>query len=248
MDVFYPPGTAAGDWLEIYARAFDTVEVDSTFYGPPPRGRYRAWAARTPDGFVFTLKMPGGVTHEGRLRDPRPALRFCDDARGLGTKLGAILIQLPPDFGPANFRATAEFLGALPGDLPFAIEFRDRRWLGPETMTLLAETGTALALSMGPWLDEAAARSVAADVPGTALYLRWMGAPGGAGPSMVRARDREIEAWARRIRGLDVDRVFAFFSNDYQGHSPASARRLQRLLGQDPVPPERLSPQRELFG
>ncbi len=45
-----------------------------------------------------------------------------------------------------------------------------------------------------------------------------------------------------------MDRVYAFFNNDYQGHSPASARRLQQLLGQDPVPPRELSPQRELFG
>ncbi|MDX1673807.1 MAG: DUF72 domain-containing protein [Longimicrobiales bacterium] len=247
---FYPPGTAPADRLELYARAFDTVEVDSTFYGAPPRERYRSWDERTPTGFVFTLKMPGEVTHEARLEDPRPALRFCRDVRALGDKLGMVLIQLPPDFGPARFDVTASFLHALPGDLPFAIEFRDRKWLGPQTLALLGDTGTTLALSMGPWLDEATARSLAGRVPGRTLYLRWMGSPRHRRDlaARVRDRDRQVDAWARRIQELDLDRVYAFYNNDYQGHSPASARRLQALLGLDPVSPDELSPQRELFG
>lgn len=247
---FYPPGSASADWLEIYARAFDTVEVDSTFYGPPPRDRYTSWHDRTPGGFIFTLKMPGEVTHEARLHDPRPALRFCEDVRALEEKLGTVLIQLPPDFGPAHFDTTARFLHSLPDDLPFAIEFRDRGWLGAETLTLLEETGTTLALSMGPWLDERTARSLAGAAPGRRLYLRWMGSPRHRRDlaSLVASRDREIEAWAGRIRELDVDTVFAFFNNDYQGHGPASARRLQSLLGREPVLPRELSPQRELFG
>ena len=226
------------------------MEVDSTFYGAPPPDRYVAWRERTPDGFVFTLKMPGEVTHEGRLQDPRPALRFCDEARSLGEKLGAILVQLPPDFGPAQRDVTARFLHSIPPDLPVAIEFRDRGWLGEETFELLAETQTALALSMGPWLDESTARSLAGAVPGSLLYLRWMGSPRHRRDlaALVTERDREVEAWARRIQELDVERVFAFFNNDYQGHSPASARRLQELLGHEPVPPRALSPQRELFG
>ena len=226
------------------------MEVDSTFYGAPPPDRYDAWRERTPDGFLFTLKMPGEVTHEGRLQDPRPALRFCDDARSLGEKLGAILVQLPPDFGPAHRDVTARFLHSLPADAPVAIEFRDRGWLETDTFELLAGTGTALALSMGPWLDERTARVLAGEAPGSMLYLRWMGSPRHRREvaALVTERDREVEAWARRIHELDADRVFAFFNNDYQGHSPASARRLQELLGHDPVPPRELSPQRELFG
>lgn len=247
---FYPPGSRSGDWLQLYARAFDVVEVDSTFYGPPPRDRYASWRDRTPDGFLFTLKMPGAVTHEARLQDPRPALRFCRDARGLGEKLGVILVQLPPDFGPAGFDVAARFLQHLPDDLQFAIEFRDRAWLGPETMAMVRERGVALALSTGPWLDEPAARSLADDAPGRLLYLRWLGSPRhrGDATSLLVERDREVQEWARRIRALDKDRVLAFFNNDYQGHGPASARRLQSLLGQTPVSPDELSPQRELFG
>lgn len=259
---FYPSGTRSADRLALYARAFDAVEVDSTFYALPPPERYVSWRDRTPEGFVFTLKMPGEVTHELALEDPRLALRFCDDARRLGPKLGPILIQLPPRHGPAAFDATAAFLRALPDDLRFAIEFRDRAWLVPETLRLLREVRVALTLSVGPWLDDAAARSLAAelagekagktaDLPRSLLYLRWLGAPAGRGRTLEDVaveRGGEIDEWGELIPRLGVDEVYAFFNNDYQGHSPASARRLQALLGQTPVPPAELSPQKELFG
>lgn len=247
---FYPQGVRSEDWLRVYARAFDVVEVDSSFYGAPPPDRFVAWRDRTPDGFTFTLKMPGEVTHEARLRDHRPALRFCEDARLLGPKLGPILIQLPPDFGPGHTDTVATFLSHLPTDLRFAIEFRDRGWFEPGTFRMVAGTGTALAVSVGPWLAEADARAVAAEVPGRMLYLRWLGTPRRRPDlrDLAAERDGEIAAWAERIRSLDVDVVYAFFNNDYQGHSPASARRLQSLLGQDAVAPAELSPQTELFG
>ena len=247
---FYPPGVKASDRLEVYARAFDTVEVDSTFYALPPLERFVSWRDRTPDGFMMAMKLPGEVTHEARLRDPRPASRFCDAARRLGPRLGPILIQLPPDFSPRDFDVVSAFLQELPDDLRFAVEFRDSRWLTPRTFRLLEDRGIALALSMGPWLDEAAAREAAERAPGRLLYLRWMGTPAaGRDPgALVEARDRETRSWAGHIPRLDKDEVFAFYSNDYQGHSPASARRLQAFLGQQPVAPRDLSPQRDLFG
>jgi uncharacterized protein YecE (DUF72 family) len=247
---FYPPGTRASDWLALYARAFDAVEVDSTYYALPPPERFDAWREQTPDDFLFTLKMPGEVTHELRLEDPRLAFRFCDDARRLGPKLGVVLIQLPPSFGPARFDAMAAFLRAMPDDVRFAIEFRDRAWFTAETLDVLRETGTMLAVSAGPWLDQETGRAVAGRAPGRALYLRWMGAPRHQrrhGPALVEERDGELAAWADRIRALPLDEVYAFFNNDYQGHSPMSARRLQALVGQAPVSPDALSPQRELF-
>lgn len=228
------------------------VEVDSTFYGPPPRERFDSWRERTPEGFLFTLKMPGEVTHELALSDPRPALRFCDDVRSLGARLGPILIQLPPAHGPARFDATADFLRALPTDLRFAIEFRDAAWLVAETRSMLRETGVALALSVGSWLGEEDARAelerMVADRT-ELVYLRWLGAParGRDAATVAAARRDEIRKWGALIGGMTTGEVFAFFNNDYQGHSPASARSLQADLGQTPVPPTELSPQQDLF-
>src|ERR687893_2375205 len=88
--VFYPGGTRAEHMLDTYARAFDTVEVDSTFYAAPADSTYDTWARRTPEGFTFALKLPQAVTHEAALRGEgaRRALEeFCRGARRLGPKL-----------------------------------------------------------------------------------------------------------------------------------------------------------------
>src|SRR5687768_2643010 len=114
--VFYPRGTRAEHMLDVYARAFDTVEVDSTFYAAPSDTTYQTWAARTPGGFTFALKLPREITHEqalGGARAARALEEFCRGARLLGPKLAAVLVQLPP-----QFEATRESLRALSEFLP----------------------------------------------------------------------------------------------------------------------------------
>jgi hypothetical protein len=79
---FYPTGTRSADYLTTYARAFDTVEVDSTFYATPPAKTVKGWGERVPDGFRFALKLPQEITHENRLRNSADQLAlFADRAR-----------------------------------------------------------------------------------------------------------------------------------------------------------------------
>ena len=100
---FYPSGTRVGDFLSMYARAFRTVEVDSTFYAIPPAKTVRGWAERTPADFQFALKLPQEITHERRLRGAADLVAtFYDRARELEGRLGPILVQLGPDFGPSS--------------------------------------------------------------------------------------------------------------------------------------------------
>src|SRR5690349_5759313 len=82
---FYPAGTRPSDYLPVYARAFDTVEVDSTFYAVPAETTFAQWAKRTPPGFVFSLKLPQQVTHVERLRDTAGVVQlFFERAAVLG--------------------------------------------------------------------------------------------------------------------------------------------------------------------
>jgi len=64
---FYPAGTRAEDYLRLYARAFATVEVDSTFYAVPPEKVVHSWATKVPDGFRFALKLQSAGGAAGRL-------------------------------------------------------------------------------------------------------------------------------------------------------------------------------------
>jgi uncharacterized protein YecE (DUF72 family) len=198
---FYPEGARPADYLPLYARAFGTVEVDSTFYGIPAVRTVRGWAERTPDGFVFALKMPAEVTLERGLageaaRDA--ALRFLDVARELREAHGA------------------------------ALALSDGRWIPRETMTSLAARATA------PF-----------------HYVRWMG-PDRAITTFSRVlhdRAAELGAWAEALRGAAARgvEVYGYANNHFAGHSPATAREVQRLLGVPPVDPRRIGDQTSLF-
>jgi len=236
--VFYAPGVKSGDRLEQYSRVFDTVEIDSTFYAMPPAARFRSWYERTPRGFVFTVKLPRDITHDARLMGADHILaEFCDRAAALDEKLGPLLIQLPPDMSPRERTSVERFVGILPADFQFAIEFRDARWFDERTLELLRTHDVALAVSVGPWLSSPDAMRIAARAPGSFQYLRWMGAPRRQELTtpLLREREQEVEEWARTILDAVGDRptVYAYFNNDYQGHSPESARRLQKALGID---------------
>lgn len=255
-DVFYPLGTRPADSLEVYARAFDTVEVDSTFYAIPAAGVVRGWAERTPDAFTFALKLPGEITHERRLRDCQEVLaEFCDRARELGTKLGPLLVQMGPDFGPAEMPSLRHFLPLLPEDLRWALELRQHRWTEsptlPELLALLGEHAVALALADGPWTPRERLLRLAAEPTAPFHYVRWMG-PDRALEDHSRVqtdREPEMRAWAEILRPLPSRgvEVWGYTSNYWEGHAPASARTLQRLFGQRPTDPADIAEQTSLF-
>jgi uncharacterized protein YecE (DUF72 family) len=249
---FYPARTRPADYLTIYARAFDTVEVDSTFYAIPAAKTVRGWAQRTPDDFVFSLKLPQEITHERRLRDADDlAAEFFDRARELGPKLGPILIQLGPDFAPSELPAVAQFLPKLPRDIRFAIEFRQRGWIHDGMLALLAEHNVALTLSDGRWIQRKQMLQLATRPTSDFTYIRLMGIDQSiVDYSRIQMdRTRDLEAWTEVLwpyaeQGREA---FVYVNNHFAGHSPQSARELQHLLGQAAVAPETLGEQMTLF-
>jgi len=256
---FYPRGTRAADLLDVYVKAFDTVEVDSSFYAIPSEASVKSWAGRAPEGFVYSLKLPRQITHEERLRDCGEVLeQFCQRARVLGEKLGPVLIQLPPDFSPRSWAAFEKFIPLLPGDIRFAVEFRDRAWVTEpvvgRVLPLLDGHKVALALVDSQWIarelsfrliDRLQDRS-----PAPFAYVRWMGLRELTEFSRVQInRDRELNEWAKAFAALRrrVETIYGYFNNYYQGHSPASANQFKRLVGQPVVEPEALVAQPSLF-
>ena len=249
---FYPDGTRAADFLSVYSRAFDTVEVDSTFYAVPAAKTVRGWAERTPPGFTFALKLPQEITHENRLRESKDlAQLFFDRARELGDRLGPILIQLGPDFSPSELPALASFLPILPRDLNIAIEFRQRGWIHDGIIALLAEHNVALALTDARWIPRKTMQSLAARPTSDFAYVRWMGPNRDiVDYSRIQVdRTRELESWSNVLDALQqrVKTVYGYVNNHFAGHSPSSVRELQRLLGQRPVEPDQLGEQMTLF-
>ena len=249
---FFPPGTKPADFLATYARAWKTVEVDSTFYATPAAKVVKSWALRTPADFQFSLKLPQLITHERRLRHAfDEAERFYDVARLLGPKLGLILIQMGPDFAPIEQSAIDEFIPRLPRDLRFAIEFRQRGWIRPDVLDLLRGHSVALTLSDGRWIPREQLLDLANNPTANHAYLRWMGPNRDITDySHIQVnRSAELDAWVPAIRALmqRIHSVYGYVNNHFAGHSPQSARELQRALRLTPVDPETLGEQMSLF-
>lgn len=249
---FYPEGTPSSRYLGVYARAFSAVEVDSSFYAVPPASHFLGWYDRTPETFRFALKLPGELTHERRLRGGDEVLKlFCQRAELLEEKLGVILVQLPPDFTPEARPALEAFLKRLPAGFRFAVEFRHPGWLRADVRALLRAWGVAQALSDGPWIAREQAMSVAQEPTADLAYVRWLGdrSPITRYTHSQIDRSAELDGWARVLKELSgqVREVYGFFNNHYEGHSPASARRLLQRLGQPVVEPGELDPQLSLF-
>ena len=252
VGAFYPLGTRPADFLTVYSRAFATVEVDSTFYAIPAARTVRGWADRTPPEFSFALKLPQEITHENRLRDSADiAALFFDRARELGPKLGPILMQLGPDFGPAELPALANFLPMIPRDVRVAVEFRQRGWIHDGIIALLAEHNVGVAFVDARWIPRKVMMSLAERPTSDVAYIRWMGPNRDLiDYSRVQVdRTRELESWAAVIVALAkrVKAIYGYVNNHFAGHSPASARELQRLLRQRPVEPDQLGEQMSLF-
>jgi uncharacterized protein YecE (DUF72 family) len=135
----YPKGMRSAHYLAFYAEHFHTVEVDSTFYGCPSARTVNNWGARTPEGFIFSVKVPQVITHEKVLADCDADLKeFLVTMSILGPKLGPIVFQFP-FFNRSIFRDRHEFLdrlvpflAKLPNSQKFAIEMRNRDWLNAE--------------------------------------------------------------------------------------------------------------------
>jgi uncharacterized protein YecE (DUF72 family) len=252
--VFYPQGTRAADMLEVYSRAFRTVEVDSTFYAIPPTSVFEGWAKRTPPDFTFSLKLLQEITHERALGSGTTALleEFCERARTLKEKLASVLIQLPPQFELTrdNGLALRAFLPRLPRDIRFSIEFRSPGWLKTSVLDFLAEQRVAAALVEGQWLAPEVIRSLMERPTADFTYIRWMGARNLSRFDIVqRPQDENLRDWSKAIMRLSerVSHVYAYFSNYYEGHAPASANKLKRLLGQQAIEAADLEDQPSLF-
>jgi uncharacterized protein YecE (DUF72 family) len=175
-----------------------------------------------PEGFVFAVKASRYITHVRRLRDTaEPLALFLDRASLLGSKLGPVLFQLPPTL-EADAGLVSRFVGQLPADRRWVIEFRHPSWHTAEVYQVLAARQVALCIPVGG--------RVRPDLVTTTrfAYIR-MHSGQGAGGGFTR---KQLEWWAGRIRGLGRagKDCYVYLNNDRGGHAPRDARTLLDLL------------------
>ena len=165
----------AGSHLERYASRFTAAEINSSFYRQHRHATWVRWAAAVPAGFRFSVKVPRAITHDQRLVAADVLLDvFLDEVRGLGSRLGPLLVQLPPSLA-FDADIASEFFATLrdrhDGDV--ACEPRHESWFGAEADAVLRDFRVARA-GADP------ARWPTAAAPGGwsgLVYLRLHGSP-----------------------------------------------------------------------
>lgn len=236
---FYPEGIQQADYLRYYATQFDTVEIDSTWYGPPSESTVLNWAAQTPDNFTISAKVPQIITHERCLVDCEEEMNsFIRVMERLGPKLGILLFQFP--YFNRNVFATSEpfvkrlepFLKKLPVGFRYATELRNKAWLTPSLQHLFKAHQVSLTMLDHPWMPSPHTWFRTDCITGPIGYVRLLGnrqeieQNTKSWDKVIVDRSREIADWTdvcEKItrRGTDV---FVYVNNHYAGHAPATVR------------------------
>ncbi|MBO9671053.1 MAG: DUF72 domain-containing protein [Sphingobium sp.] len=219
---FYPENMAVKDWFASYARHFDTVEINNSFYRLPQPGTVDKWREQAPPGFCYAVKANRYLTQSKRLKDcEEPMARMMASYRHFGATLGPILYQLPPSLKCDHERLEA-FLRILPGDAVHIFEFRHQSWYADRTYALLEHYGAGFCThdmpgSLSPRL-----------ALGSAAYVRFHGTT-----SKYRGRypDPQLADWAAWMKQqASAGRaVWAYFNNDYDAQAIDDAMRLKDM-------------------
>ncbi|CAO3416689.1 DUF72 domain-containing protein [Azospirillum doebereinerae] len=215
-----------GTHLERTARVLPMTEVNSSFYRPHKPETWARWAASTPPGFRFAVKVPKAITHEGRLAGAEALLdRFLGEAGRLEDRLGPLLVQLPPSLGfdPA---VAGAFFAALrdrfDGDV--VCEPRHAGWFGAEaTGLMVAHRVARVAADPAP--------VAGAEEPGGWDGLRYWRLHGS--PVMYRSayEPAVLDALAERLRAEAMERpVWCVFDNTADFHAVDDALAMLRRL------------------
>ena len=211
---FYPEKLPADRMLAYYARHFDTVEINNTFYRMPAEAMLARWASEVPADFTFTLKAPRRITHEKRIRDAQDDVaEFCRRAAALGERLGVLLFQLPP-FLKKDLPRLRDFLAGLPAGTRAALEFRNDSWQSDDVYAALREAGAMLCVTD---TDEGDTPFVATADRG---YLRLR---------RTHYEDAELAAWAGRIAAQPLERAHVYFMHEDEALGTRFAQRLKEL-------------------
>jgi len=257
----YPPGMKPADYLSYYATKFDTVEVDSTFYRAPSPATVNGWARKTPESFLFSVKVPQAITHEKMLAGAEAEFKqFIETMDLLGPKLGPLVLQFPY-FNRTKFKSGGEFMKLLaafiqkfPKDHSFAVEIRNKSWLDARFADTLRSANVALVLQDHSWMPRPSQLFDKFD-PLTAdfTYIRWLGDRKGieektnTWDAVIVDRTGELKEWVEIVRKVHKRRIqiFAYANNHYAGHAPSTVELFRDMLRSSGLSEPRKPPRRQ---
>lgn len=218
---FYPDRLPANAMLRYYAERFSTVEINNTFYRMPGEAMLARWGAEVPERFAFSLKAPRRITHDKRLAGAEPELaEFLRRTAVLGTKVGALLFQLPP-YQAQDLARLRDFLAALPHRRRVAFEFRHASWHSDAVYEVLREHGAMLCVTD---TDEGDTPFVATSTEGYVRLRR------------THYTESELAAWLERIAAVGLERAYVYFMHEDEALGTRWAGQLMQLWQRRNIP------------
>ena len=125
----YPKGTKDANFLTEYAKRFNCIELNATFYRLPTVKQAEGWKAKVGSDFKFCPKFTDKITHIKRLKDAEELTNiFLEGISAFRENLGPVFLQTPPNYAPKNLEVLEAYLEKLPRDLDLFVELRHPGW------------------------------------------------------------------------------------------------------------------------
>ncbi|MBD3167115.1 DUF72 domain-containing protein [bacterium] len=236
---FYPPDLPKEQWLRYYAERFPAVEINMTYYALPKPEQVARWAQEVPEGFRFTVKLPGETTHK-RERDGEEVSEFLPllaPLRDRGMLVG-VLGQFPASFhNEQGERDYLELVVERCGDVPLFVELRHISWDRDDTIEWLSRLGAH-------WVtvDQPALRGLSRPRPaatGGVGYVRFHGRnrktwynPKAGDRYDWDYEEEELKSWIPRLKAMEerAETSYLFFNNCHAGQAVRSAKLMKAML------------------
>jgi len=237
---FYPKGMSRRDWLVHYAREFNALELNSTYYALPKLSILEAMIHKTGEGFLFSVKANQEMTHQLQP-DSMVFKAFVNMLQPFidAGKLGCVLAQFPFSFYAS--RQNVSYLSLFREwlkDIPLVVEFRNAQWLKPEVFDWLRKQDLGFCCVDEPQLPKLL--PPVAEVTSNIAYVRFHGRNAAKWWQHEHAYERydytysagELKEWLPRIIKLNglAEKTFVFANNHWRGQSVSTIRQLRMML------------------
>jgi uncharacterized protein YecE (DUF72 family) len=221
--------TPSKDFLVLYSKNFNSVEINSTFYRIPRKLSVENWRKQTPESFRFSVKIPQSISHSNALQYDQGKLdAFLDHIKPFNKKLGPLLLQLLP-------RITTEYIDQLDALITqlkgyrVAVEFRHKDWFNDITYMLLKEHNAALVYVEHPW--QPSEQIETSDF----TYVRLEGdrkkVDGEKGVTELD-RSKDNMHWAEKIKQQAIRKrpTYLYVSKHYSGYPPTDIHQIKSRI------------------
>ena len=219
----YPQGTKEADFLPLYARHFNSIELNATFYKIPSVKQAQEWKSKVGKDFLFSPKISNSISHIHRLKNIDERLDwFLKGIAGFGDNLGPVLLMLHPGMGPKSLETIEAFIQKIPKEIRLFIELRHEGWYENseafnEVCEMLERNGTGVVIT-----DVAGRRDcLHMRLTTPEVFIRFVG-------NDLHPTDyTRVDQWVRRIKtwmDSGLRRVYFYLHENEEVHSPVIAQ------------------------